>query len=207
MAVLSSASARGARCQCQEGRGAIGGKCKNLFTQAGCSPGHVLLPETVTEPCPAQFSCQPAISCPGYNSSLAEIRDTTSQELKLEKMLLMESLVCGRGQYARSVCCPEFTASSMLSTPVLLASLRSASGVSCYANPCPAGRWPWADQDGPARCLPAAEGVKDCETEIEEVEGRLECLNITVLKISNNLVGENCGRRKRFSYGRCVRIF
>ena len=206
MPVLSSET--GARCECREGKGEISGKCENIFTQRGCSGSGILLPENFllnspeTDLCPPQFSCKPSKTCAGYAKTVEEIKNTATNKSKQANVRFMKSLVCNQG--AKSICCPDFEPKSFLTAPVLLASLKSASQVSCSANPCPTGRWPWVGQDGLAGCVEATEDVKECETVLELFEGQLACAEFDVRITATK---RNCGRRRRFSNGRCVRIY
>ena len=205
--VLSSET--GASCECEDGKGEILGKCENLFTQRGCSEGRILLPDNFhltnqgNISCPAQFSCSSSKTCPGFAETVEEIRNTVDTETKLQRLELMESLVCD--QSTRSICCPDFEHNSFLTVPVLLASLKSASKASCMANPCPAGLWPWAGEDGLARCVDAADNVKNCDIEVQLFEDLLICFSGIEVRITTGK--RNCGRRRRFKYGRCVRIY
>ena len=208
MPVLSTRT--GARCECFEGKCEILGKCQNLFTKNGCLGEKILLPDNLDLKfdgnylCPPWFSCKSSTTCTGFSKSLEKIKSTVDSKSKLEKSMFLESLVCNKT--TRSICCPDFEHTSFLSPSVLVASLRSATAASCVANPCPGGSWPWVGEDGLARCVTADEDVKDCETKMELFDGELKC---AVEEFDVRIIAgkENCGRRRRWKYGRCVRIF
>ena len=207
MPFLSSET--GASCDCQEGRTEIEGKCEIIFTQNGCSGGNILIPITFNlnshtdDVCPPMFTCKPAGLCQGYGKTVEEIKQTVLYKSRLDEVNFMKSLVCNT--VTKTICCPEFKHNTFLTPSVLLASLKSASDVSCTANPCLAGRWPWVGQDGLNSCVEANKNVNNCETELNLFEGQLTCIGPFDVRITETQ--QNCGRRRRFANGRCVRIY
>ena len=73
-------------------------------------------------------------------------------------------------------------------------------------NPCPPGKWPWVGTDGVSKCLYHDSTVENCQNIIFEENGHLEC-EIIALKSVVPILKQNCGRRRRWQYGRCVRLF
>ena len=178
--------------------------CNTLYTRGQCGQGQVLLPSNYQlhrQECPQSFSCKRSRSCRGFKMTRAELAPRETEE-RQEQIDYLETMVCHKK--SRSVCCPDYDKESLLSQATLLASMISP-GPRCTDNPCPGDTWPWRGEDGVAVCLPH-EGAGECHGELVERDGRLVCPIFTVKSVAP-VFRRNCGRRRRWLRGRCVRIF
>ena len=194
----------GAYCDCGEGKERFQGNCETIFTQSVCNKGEILLPRNYqeTKSCPKQFSCTSIYSCSGYQNAKEEIKEESSENRK-EASEFLKTLICNKTPM--SICCPDLDNKSLFSPSNLLRVLSDNQGVICSRNPCSQGRWPWLSEKG-LQCLQYEENVEICPTYVENDDRYLICHEDTkfdVLFASK----KNCGRRKKFQYGRCVSIF
>ena len=192
-------------CGCPHGQERFGGSCEALFAQGVCGDGQVLLPDNFhnrQKICPSNFSCKRSDNCRGFQKMKAELSPRGSMERK-EQVAFLEYMICHKK--SRSVCCPEHDRESLFSPATLLASMVTPQAV-CVHNPCTGGSWPWVGEDGTAKCLQRGKGVEHCRGELVEEDGRIGC-RFWDLKSLAPIFGKNCGRIRRWIYGRCVRIF
>ena len=198
-AALSLQGGVGAVCVCSAGH------CNTLYTRDRCREGQVFLPNNYKvghRECPDMFSCKKSSSCKGFKKAKKELSQRGSTE-RQDQLAYLETMVCHKK--TRSVCCPDYDRESLLSPATLLASLVTP-GARCTDNPCTGGTWPWRGEDGVGVCLPH-QGADQCHGELEERDGRLFCPGVFDVKSVAPISPRNCGRRRRWIRGRCVRIF
>ena len=192
----------GVRCSCPYGTHRMEGSCHHVFTRAGCRKGTLLLPENFKfghKVCSHKFSCTASHKCKSYQVTKREIEGKMTE---VESKYLKE-LVCQKK--SKSICCPDSNSESLLSVEVILSSLLPPTA-SCRRNPCPQGQWPWQIENGPAKCLKKGEGVENCRGSLVEESGWILCSIFDAINVLEDSK-KNCGRRRRWKYGRCVRVF
>ena len=195
----------GAVCGCPEGQENFAGSCATLYTQSICGEGWVLLPEsfyTGHKACPSMFSCQASSLCSVFKKTKQKISRKSKKRKYLEVKYLRE-LVCNK--HTRAICCPDLNKESLLSSKNLIQSMIPPKAV-CRKNPCPLGKWPWTGSDKISKCLLRDPSVEKCEVKLSEDGGRLVCPRIYKRSLAP-IFGQKCGRRRRWTNGRCTRIF
>ena len=193
----------GVACHCPDGEEDVGGSCEQVFSQGSCQEGEVLMPKSLTVGsgvCSAGFSCKKSGDCPAF--SHIDRKETRSNKVQLG---FLKDMVCNKR--SRSLCCPENNQDSLFTVQNLVQSMvpRRAQ---CVKNPCEDGLWPWLHGEGviKLKCLKAGKEVEKCSSRIIEEDGRLTCEYISIRTVAPR-AGKNCGRRKRWMYGKCRRIF
>lgn len=198
----------GAFCDCEEGKERYRGKCEVLFTVSICNEEEVLVPEDFMRErnCPNQFSCKEPDQCPGFIKVKEELGKENRKSLREIKEFLRQ-LKCKRNP--RRICCPDYDEESLLSPLTIIRSLNDSKAVKCIKNPCLAGSWPWRGYDGDSVCKKAESHIDTCKEGFEEDEGgTLTCKTHSEIALNSfTSQNQNCGRRRSWRYGRCVRIF
>ena len=190
----------GAYCRCREGRESFKGKCEHLFLQGSCKEGEVLIPRQ--QDCPSRFSCKAINNCPGYKETKKYLEKQRNEKLEFLKLL-----ICKSELHSRAICCPDYDDKSLLSPITIIRALDDNPGVECMKNTCPEGSWPWIEDDVSV-CKESDSTVLGCKQGLEEKEGILTCKSDSLITFHGLFIGkQNCGRRRRFRYGKCVRIF
>ena len=195
----------GVVCACPEGMEEVSRSCELLFSQNMCKKGEILMPDTFavgSKICSAGFSCIPAKDCEAFQKAKKEVWEKGTWKRK-EQMKFLREMICDNK--SRSICSPDTDVHSLFSIHNLLQSMQHPK-VKCVSNPCRQGLWPWVGKDGISKCLKGEKKVENCPTEIVEEDGELFC-NLIYLKTVSPKQGYNCGRRRRWIYGRCMRIF
>eukprot|EP00092_Neocalanus_flemingeri_P023832 GFUD01025857.1.p1 GENE.GFUD01025857.1~~GFUD01025857.1.p1 ORF type:complete len:288 (+),score=49.62 GFUD01025857.1:187-1050(+) len=194
----------GAYCDCEEGKESFRGKCENKFTQSICNQGEILLPRNFLKQnyCPQKFSCTPITNCPGYSKAKNDIGQMRGK--KSEAVEFLKSFVCDKK--TSSICCPEYDNNSLLSAKTIIRVMNDNPGVLCVTNPCPREYWPWVGEDGVSKCVQYDENVKTCTGNVLDDNGYLICKKESKFDIKF-ASKSNCGRRRVFKNGRCVRLF
>ena len=195
----------GVVCGCPDGQEEIEGSCENLFSQSICKRGEVLMPEYLNhgrETCSAGFSCTQSASCTGFTVAKTELSKKGSLRRK-EKIRFLKELVCSRDP--KSICCPDNNNDSLLTSHNIIQSMMPVVA-KCVKNPCGQGLWPWAGPAGGLQCLKRGEDIETCPFPLTEEDGHLVCPIFSLRTVAPK-PGRNCGRRRRWSYGRCRRIF
>ena len=198
----------GAFCDCEEGKEMYKGKCEALFTVHSCNKGEVLVPEDFMRErnCPNQFSCKDPDKCQGFIDAKEELEKDQGKSHNESRQFLQE-LLCKRN--SRRICCPDFDNESLLTPLTIIKSLNESKTVKCLRNPCLDGSWPWIGDDGVSVCKKAESHISTCVHGIEEDEGgSLTCKTHSEIQLfSLTTRKQNCGRRRSWRYGRCVRVF
>ena len=154
------------------------------------------------ETCSAGFSCTQSTSCTGFTVAKTELSKKGSLRRK-EEIRFLKELVCSRDP--KSICCPDNNNDSLLTSHNIIQSMISV-GAKCVQNPCAQGLWPWAGTAGGLQCLKRGKGVEACPFPLVERDGYLVCPIFSLRTVAPR-PGRSCGRRRRWSYGRCRRIF
>jgi len=198
----------GAFCDCEEGKEMYKGKCEALFTVHSCNKGEVLLPEDFLREknCPNQFSCKEPDKCQGFIKAKEELEKEKGKSHNESSQFLNE-LICKKN--SRRLCCPDYNNDSLLSPLTIIRSINESKTVKCLRNPCLDGSWPWIGYDGVSVCKKAESHISTCIHGIEEDQGgTLTCKTHSEIQLySLTFRKQNCGRRRRWRYGRCVRVF
>jgi hypothetical protein len=192
-------------CGCPNGQERFGGSCEALYTQSVCGQGQVLLPDNFNigqKSCPGKFSCQVSNKCRAFQEMKTELAPTGTIR-RNEQQTYLKEMICKKK--SRSVCCPDYDRDSLFSPDILLASMVPPQAA-CANNPCLPGKWPWVGKDGSYKCLYRENNVEHCRGNIIEEDGWLIC-DILDVKSAARIFSQNCGRRRRWKCGRCVRIF
>jgi len=198
----------GALCDCEEGKERYRGKCEALFTVSICNDEDVLVPEDFMREknCPNQFSCKEPDKCPGFIKVKRELGEAKG-EFDTEIKKFLTQLKCKRN--SRRICCPDYDQDSLLLPITMIRSLNDSKAVKCMKNPCLVGSFPWRGHGDVSVCKKAESHIVTCKEGIEEDEGgTLTCKTHSEIAL-NSLTSQkkNCGRRRSWRYGRCVRVF
>ena len=163
------------------------------------------MPEYLTpgsEICSSGFSCTESSSCTGFTLAKTQISKKGSWGRK-EKIRFLKEMVCNRD--SKSICCPDNNNDSLLTSHNIIHSMMSVKA-KCLKNPCDQGLWPWAGPTGGLQCLKREKDAETCPFQLVEEDGTLVCPIFSLRTVAPK-AGRNCGRRRRWSYGRCRRIF
>jgi len=197
----------GVVCGCPDGWEEVEGSCEKLFEQSFCKKGNVFMPEhfsTESKICSAGFSCTKASSCMAYTVTKLSRMGTSRRKQEIK---FLKEMVCSRA--SRSICCPNMNDNSLFTSSNILQSMIPVKA-KCVKNPCGPGLWPWVGSSGVLQCLKKEKSVEGCPFQLIEEDGMLVCPWFSEEFILNTVApksGRNCGRRRRWIYGRCRMIF
>jgi hypothetical protein len=197
--------AGGVVCGCPDGMEDVGGSCEKVFTQSVCKEGEVLLPDNFligSKICSDGFSCKKGSECSAFQAAKAQLGKKGSRRRK-EQYYFLREMVCEKN--SRSVCCPDNEEHSLFTAHNLMQSMLPPKA-KCVLNPCGQGFWPWVGKDDFSQCLKRDQNAGSCPNDLVEEDGDLVC-RLAYVKTIAPIWGQSCGRRRRWSYGRCVRIF
>eukprot|EP00092_Neocalanus_flemingeri_P051807 GFUD01060372.1.p1 GENE.GFUD01060372.1~~GFUD01060372.1.p1 ORF type:complete len:196 (+),score=30.07 GFUD01060372.1:81-590(+) len=159
--------------------------------------------------CPDEFSCKPSTDCDSYRNAKKDLGQL-SGTAKGKMISHIKDIVCNKKQ--RKICCPQDTSKSLLTSEMIVKSLKFSSKTKCITNPCPSAKWPWIDEDGQSVCVRHSEDLNNCKGTMAVNEHVLDCLDLESgypVVLSAFKPKDSCGRRRRWNryHSKCVRIF
>ena len=200
----------GAVCGCRNGKERFLGKCEALYTQSVCSDGWVLMPENFllnSLVCSSKFRSKKYENCSSYQVAKKQLAVRGTNKRKHQKEYLKE-MICSKKN--RTICCPQNDNQSLFSKDNLIQSMVPSKLV-CARNPCPHGKWPWVDSNGMPKCVYHCDGIESCNDELIEENGIIVCPMFQPktrrMRSVARIFKQTCGRRRRWKYGRCTRMF
>ena len=170
----------------------------NMFKP--CEDG-VMVPENFmenTRPCPDGFRCQERN--PQYWEAKRAFKLVDKEEVELE-LHFLEGLVCDAE--TKRICLPVEEKSEPLISPKNIIKTFQRPQAICKVNPCPIETWPWLDEEGVYRCLPASKSVQNCQYKLEMINGELDCPITGLYSFLGTIKESRCRRARVFSHGRC----
>ena len=165
-----------------------------------CENG-VMVPDNFmenTRPCPDGFRCQKRN--PQYWAAKRgfKLMDREQVEIKLH---FLEGLVCDAE--TKRICLPvEENSEPLISSKNIIKTFKRPQAI-CKLNPCPIETWPWLDEEGVYRCLPASKSVQNCQNKPQELNGELHCHILGLNSLLGHIKTSMCRRGRVFSLGRC----
>ena len=165
-----------------------------------CENG-VMVPDNFmenTRPCPDGFWCQNRN--PQYWAAKRKFKLEKREQVEI-KLHFLEGLVCDAE--TKRICLPvEENSEPLISSKNIIKTFKRPQAI-CKLNPCPIETWPWLDEEGVYRCLPASKSVQNCQNKPQELNGELHCHILGLNSLLGHIKTSRCHRSRVFSLGRC----